>query len=74
MTLPPVDTRPWYTLEEAAALLGYTTKTAHNKIHVGVFPVPYVKLGRRVVVMKDVLAAYFEQRSREGLRALKQSA
>lgn len=68
--IPTVDARPWYTLDEAAALLGHTVKTAHNLIHLETFPVPYVKLGRRVVVMKEVLALYFAQRASEGMAEL----
>lgn len=72
--VPPVDQRPWYTLQEAATLLGFTTKTAHNKVHLGAFPVPHFKLGRHVAVMKDVVAAYFEQRSTEGMQQLRQKS
>ncbi len=65
--LPSMDERPWYTLEEAAGLLGCSTKTAHNLIHLETFPVPYVKLGRRPVVMKEVMNRYFEQLSKDGI-------
>lgn len=69
--IPSVADRPWYTLEEAAGLLGCSLKTAHNLIHLETFPVPYVKLGRRVVVMKEVIDRYFEHRANEGIAELK---
>jgi prophage antirepressor-like protein len=72
--LPPLEQRPWYTLEEACAMLGYTAKTGHNLIHLETFPVPHFKMGRRVMVMKDVVAHYFEQKKAEGIDELQRRA
>lgn len=61
---------PWVPLEDAAKMLGVTHGTAKNKIANGTFEVPHYKLGKRIVVDRQVLEEFFAARRRDGFRAL----
>lgn len=64
------DNETWIDIKDACVKLGMTYETAKNKIAADDFPVPTYKLGRRRVVDKDVLAAFFSDRRKEGLEKL----
>jgi hypothetical protein len=65
--------RPWLELKDVAPMLGVTPATAKNKISNGTFEVPTYRLGKKVVVDKAVLDAFFEARRKAGLRKLENS-
>lgn len=68
-----VESRPYYTLAEAAAKLNISANTALNKIATNTFPVHCYKLGRNWVVDKDVLNAFFDIQRQRGLSKLRES-
>lgn len=61
----------WIDLREAAALFGMSVESARNSVAMDRFPVPTYKLGKRRVIDKDVLAAFFAGQKAEGLQKLK---
>lgn len=63
--------QPWIDLKEAAPLFGMTFESIKNAVSLDKFPVPTYKLGRRRVIDRDVLAAFFAQQKSEGLADLK---
>jgi hypothetical protein len=67
-----LDARPWLTLEEASALLGMKPSYAKQLVHIENFPVPVERLGRKVIVMKDVMNEFFRNMSERGLKALRE--
>ncbi len=54
-------------------MFGYKPNSAKNKIAEGSFPVKTYKLGRRIVVDRAVVDAWFDARRQEGLAALAKS-
>ncbi len=63
--------REWMGLDEVAPLFGLQVNSLKNLINGGKFPVPAYKLARRWVIDKDVLAAYFADQKKRGLKQLK---
>lgn len=61
----------WVDIREVTKIFGMTLASMHNAIQRGTFPVLTYKLGKRRVIDKSVLAAYFEQRKTEGMAHLK---
>ena len=61
---------PWIDLKDAAPLFGMTFTTLKNQVSLNIFPCPTYKLGRRRVIDRDVLAAFFEKQKADGLRRL----
>lgn len=53
---------PWVPLKEAAPLFGVTYETAKNRIYAETFPVPVRREGKLLVVDKEVLRRYFDER------------
>lgn len=64
--------KSWIDLKEAAPLFGMSFESLKNSVANDRFPVPTYKLGRRRVIDRDVLAAYFAGQKEEGLKALKE--
>jgi hypothetical protein len=62
--------KTWVSLEQAAPLFGLEFVTLKNMIALKKFPVPVYKIGRRTVIDKDVLNAFFAEQRSEGLRRL----
>ncbi len=60
----------WIDLKDAAPLFGMSFESIKNAVHLNRFPCPTYKIGRRRVVSRKVLAAYFEKQDAEGLNAL----
>jgi hypothetical protein len=60
----------WISLKDAAPLFGMTFETVKNMVSMDKFPCPTYKLGRRRVIDKEVLAAFFSEQKSEGLRRL----
>ena len=71
MTANPDQT--WIDLKDAAPLLGMTLGSARNLITLNKFPVPTYKLGRRTVVDRDVLNAFFAEQRAKGLARIKEA-
>jgi hypothetical protein len=65
------DVKTWISLEEAAPQFGMSFEGMKNAVLLGRFPVPTFKLGRRRVIDRDVLAAFFAERKEEGLSTLR---
>jgi hypothetical protein len=65
--------QPWVNLHEVAALLGLTYGAAKNKISRGNFPVAHYRLGKLLVVDREVLAAFFDEKKAAGLAQLEAS-
>lgn len=61
---------PWIDVKDAAELFGMTHQSAKNSISRETFPVPTYKLGKRRVIDRKVLAAYFATKESEGYRTL----
>lgn len=68
--LPPIEERPWLTIEEVAGQLGMSKSAAVNLLVKEKFPVPTEKLGQRRIVMKAVLDRFWELRKQRGLAQL----
>ena len=66
----PDEEVPWIDLETAAPLFGMRFATLKNQISMNTFPCPTYKLGRRRVIDRAVLAAFFEKQKADGLRRL----
>lgn len=67
----PID-KTWIGLEDAAPLFGVSFDTLKNLVALKKFPVPTFKLGRRRVMDKEVLRAFFDEQKSEGLRRLRE--
>jgi hypothetical protein len=67
---PAADNVEWIDCKDAAALFGMTHQSIKNAITREPFPVPTYKLGKRRVIDRDVLAAYFAERRAEGMTEL----
>jgi hypothetical protein len=63
--------KTWEDLKDVADMFGMTFGSIKNAIAADTFPVPTYKLGRRLVVDKDVLKAYFDEQKEAGLNALR---
>lgn len=64
------DGQSWISLEEAAPMFGLTFETVKNMVSQDKFLVPTYKLGRRRVIDREVLAAFFAEQRAEGMRRL----
>lgn len=77
MTAPNIDgprdpmEQSWVPLKDVAHLFGMTFDSVKNLVAKDKFPVPTYRLGRMRVVDKDVLAAFWDQQRREGIRRLR---
>jgi hypothetical protein len=60
----------WVSLRDAAPLFGLSFETITNMVAQDKFPVPTYKLGRRRVIDKEVMQAFFDEQKAEGLRRL----
>lgn len=65
------DDVPWLDVSVVCPQYGYQYNSAKTAIHTGLFPVPVYKVGRRLVIDKEVHRQYFESKRTEGLLALK---
>lgn len=61
---------PWISVADAAPQLGMTPGSAMNALSRERFPVPTYRLGKRRVISKAVLKAYFDAKEAEGLLQL----
>ncbi len=62
---------PYFALEEVYQLFGYTNlSSCHNAIRGRRFPIQTYKIGRTIVVDREVVRAYFRKRRDEGLAQL----
>ena len=62
----------WIDVREIAAQFGMTAASIKNAILEKRFPVPSYKLGKRHVIDRDVLAAYWAERKADGMKGLKE--
>lgn len=62
----------WIDVKDAAPLFGMTHESIKNAISENRFPCPTYKLGKRRVIDRDVLAAYFAEQKTEGMKKLKE--
>ncbi len=62
----------WIDVREIAAQFGMTAASIKNSILERRFPVPSYKLGKRHVIDREVLAAYWAERKAEGMQGLKE--
>lgn len=53
---------PWIALRDVVHLFGVTYETAKNRIYAETFPVPVRREGKLLVVDKEVLSLYFEEK------------
>ena len=53
---------PWVALKDVVHLFGVTYETAKNRIYAETFPVPVRREGKLLVVDREVLRLYFEDR------------
>jgi len=65
-----MDIIPWISVKDAAPQFGMSPGAARNAIARERFPVPVYKLGKKSVISKVVLKAYFDAREAEGLARL----
>lgn len=68
-----MDEVTWITIKDAAPQFGMTPGAIMNLITREKFPVPTYKLGKRRVIDRTVLRAFFEAKRTEGLSRLAQS-
>lgn len=64
------EEQPWLALKEICHLYGLTFESAKNAIKRGRFPVSTYKVGRTIVVDREVHANYFSIKREKGLKAL----
>lgn len=62
----------WVDIRDIAAQFGMTKASMKNAILEKRFPVPSYKLGKRHVIDRDVLAAYWAERKADGMKGLKE--
>ena len=65
--------RPWVALSEVVDQYGMTLESARNSILAGRFPVPTYRLGRRIVIDKEVHEEFFAAHRKAGLQELRNS-
>ena len=63
----------WIDIKDAAKLFGMTHVSVKNAITRETFPVPTYKLGKKRVIDRDVLAAFFADRKADGFKQLKRT-
>lgn len=47
MPLPPIEDRPWLTVQEAAAILGLKATGGYNAVHREFIPIVFDEFGKR---------------------------
>jgi excisionase family DNA binding protein len=47
--------RATYTIREAADILGISRSTAYESVRTGTFPVPVIRIGRRLVISRAAI-------------------
>lgn len=62
---------PWVNLRDVVHLFGVTYQTAKNRIYAETFPVPVRREGKMLVVDREVLRLYFEERRAEDIERLR---
>lgn len=62
--------QPWFEVQAVCHCFGVNFATAKNQISAGEFAVPTYKVGRKLVVDKEVFHKFFENKRAEGLRTL----
>jgi hypothetical protein len=60
----------WISLSDAAPMFGMTFETLKNLVSQDKFPVPTYRIGRRRVIDREVLRAFFAEQRAEGMRRL----
>jgi hypothetical protein len=60
----------WISLKDAAPMFGMTFETVKNLVSQDKFLVPTYRLGRRRVIDREVLQAFFAEQRAEGMRRL----
>lgn len=65
---------PWVAVKDVCQMYGVTYETAKNKIHAGTFDVPTYKVGKVLVIDREVHETYFRNMRLAGLRALNSTA
>jgi hypothetical protein len=70
--LPNYDTYPWLPLSVACDMFGMTYGSAKNAVLEERFPVMTYRLGRFIVVDKDVIDNYFREQRAKGLKKLEE--
>ena len=63
----------WIDLKDAAPKFGMSYGSAKNAVLLDRFPVRTYKVGRRVVIDRQVMAAYFEAQRIAGMKALEEA-
>lgn len=61
--------RHWVEVKHICADFGLSFATAKNRIYFGTFPVPTFKVGKKIVVDRAVLNAYWERNRAEQMAA-----
>ncbi len=61
---------PWVDLKDVCHLYGVTFETAKNKVLNETFPVHTYKVGKLIVIDKEVHESFFRRQREAGLRAL----
>lgn len=64
------NTPPWVELSEVCQDYGVRFETALNKIAAGTFPVKTYKVGKKVVIDREVHVEYFLRQRKIGMKAL----
>lgn len=62
---------PWVAVEDVCHMYGLTFASAKNKILAGTFDVPTYKVGKKLVIDREVHETYFRLMRERGLAALK---
>jgi len=62
---------PWVAVKDVCHMYGVTFETAKNKIHAGTFDVDTYKVGKVLVIDREVHETYFRLARERGLAALK---
>lgn len=63
--------KPWIELSEICEQYGITFRAAKFKVDNGSFPVPTYRVGKKIVVDREVHKRFFELKREAGLLALK---
>lgn len=61
---------PWIELKEVCGQYGYVYSSAKHAVLTGKFPVKTYKVGKKIVIDKEVHKQYFESRRETGISAL----
>ena len=69
----PEAPQSWIDVRDAAPMFGMTAGAIKNAILEKRFPVETYKLGKRHVIDRDVLAAFFDDKKAAGMRRIKES-